>query len=212
MRKVLLFALCALMVFAMAVTVYAGKNGQSGKSNTGHLYLREKDPSDWSIVEDGAWGKMKYNLEGPEFCFVFNGHGLEPGVDYCLIYYPDPWPGEGLICLGTGTGTDPDGLAIPPYPGGDVHIKGCVNTDGDLPKPYDAAPLGGAKIWLVLCDDVDCVGDPNATPPVMPQMTGWTPSEYLFEDDVINFEDTDAPPPAPGKSSTTAATWGSLKK
>ena len=201
MRKVLLLTICALMVFAMAATVYAknGKNGQSGNSNTAHLYLREKD-ADWDIVEDGAWGKMKYNLSGPELCFIFNGHELEPGEDYCLIYYPDPWPGTGLICLGTGTGTDPDPLAVPPCLGGDVHIKGCVDT-GDLPAADDTNT--GAKIWLVLCADVDC---DNAV------MTGWNPTEYLFEYDLITFDDTDEPSPAPGKGLTTAATWGSLKK
>ena len=202
MRKVLLLTICALMVFAMAATVYAkkGPTGRAGKSNTGQLYLREKDPGDWSIVEDGAWGKMTYNLSGPELCFVFNGHGLEPEVDYCLIYYPDPWPGTGLICLGTGTGTDPDPLAVPPCLGGDVHIKGCVDT-GDL--PIDDDENDGAKIWLVLCSDVDC------DPPT--RMIGWDPTEYLFEHALITFDDTDAVA-APSKGSTTATTWGSLKK
>jgi len=45
---------------------------------------------------------MKYNLMGPEFQFSFQGKNLVPEVDYTLIYYPDPWPGLGLVCLGTG--------------------------------------------------------------------------------------------------------------
>jgi hypothetical protein len=112
---------------------------------------------------------MKYNLEGPEFEFVFNGHGLENGSEYTLIYYPDPWPGSGLICLGSGTACDE----------GDVHIKEAVNT-GDLPTAFDANE--GAKIWLVLSSDVDCE---NAA------MVGWTPTEYLFEYDIIKFDDRD---------------------
>lgn len=64
-----------------------GKNGQAGKSNVAHLYFYEKtgDP-DWEIVEDGVWDKMKYNLTGPEFDFVFNGHGLETGSTYTSIF------------------------------------------------------------------------------------------------------------------------------
>ena len=143
-------------------------NGQAGKSNVAHLYLFEKDPSTWEIVENGSWGKMKYNLEGPDFNFVFNGHGLENGSEYTLLYYPDPWPGTGLICLGTGTADE----------FGDVHIKGSVDT-GDLPAAFDANE--GAKIWLVLSSDVDC---DNAA------MAGWNPTEYLFEYDLITFDDT----------------------
>jgi len=150
-------------------TLAKGKSGGSGKSNTAHLYLHEKDPSDWSIVEDGAWGKMKYNLEGAEFKFVFNGHGLDEGVDYLLIYYPDPWPGTGLIVLGAGTANDE-------Y---NVHIMGSVNT-GDLPIATDAND--GAKIWLILADDYDEV---NAS------WNAWNPTEYLFEYDLISFNDTD---------------------
>jgi len=162
MKKYLILVLIVLLIGALSVGVLAGKNGPAGKSNIAHLYLYEKDPNDWSIVDGGAWGKMKYNLSGDEFDFVFNGHGLEPGLEYTLIYYPDPWPGAGLICLGSGTVNEE----------GDIHIA----------ESEDTGSLEDAKIWLVLSDDVDCE---NA------EMTGWTPEEYLFEDDVITFDYTD---------------------
>ena len=101
-------------------------SGPAGKSHIGHLYLFEKDPVTWEIIDGGARGKMKYNLEGYEFDFVFNGHGLEQGLDYTLIYYPDPWPGDGLICLGEGT-FDFDG---------NLHIKNTIDT-GSLPAMGD---------------------------------------------------------------------------
>jgi len=168
MRKYLILVLIVLLISALSVGVLAGKTGQAGKSNTAHLYLHEKD-ADWVIVEDGAWGKMKYNLSGSEFNFVFNGHGLEIGLEYTLIYYPDPWPGTGLICLGSGTVNEE----------GDVHIAESIDT-GDLPIAADTNL--GAKIWLVLSADVSC--DNN--------MIGWNPTEYLFEYDLIIFDDTDA--------------------
>lgn len=131
------------------------------------MYLYEKDPVTSEILEGGAWGKMKYNLSGAEFGFVFNGHGLVPGENYTLLYYPDPWPGVGLICLGAGLANG----------GGDVHIMASVDT-GTLPAELDEN--SGAKIWLVLSSDVDCVND---------TMLGWTPTEYLFEYELITFED-----------------------
>lgn len=168
MKKALAMAVC-FMFIATAAAVIAGPTAPAGKSNIGHLYLYEKNPADWTIVEDGAWGKMTYLLSGPEFSFVFNGHGLEPDTDYTLMYYPDPWPGTGLICLGSSTSNN----------GGNVNIAASVDT-GDLPITGDTN--SGAKIWLVRSSDVDCENK---------KMIGWAPTEYLFESDLISFVDTD---------------------
>jgi hypothetical protein len=164
------FALAVVAVLISLLTLSsalaAGKTGPAGKSNVGHLYLYEKE-ADWTIVEGGAWGKMKYNLSGSKFDFVFNGHELPTGVKYTLIYYPDPWPGTGLIILGNGTADE--------Y--GDVHIKGKIDT-GNLPIAGDTNP--GAKIWLVISTDVGAEG----------WIGGWTPEAYLFEDELITFAAT----------------------
>ena len=163
-----LFWSVVLSLLVALPMIAGGPTGPAGKSNVGHLSLFEKDPATWEIIEGGAWGKMTYNLSGPEFEFVFNGHGLEAGVEYRLIYYPDPWPGTGLICLGTATANG----------GGNVHIAASVDT-GDL--PIEADTNQGAKIWLVLAADVTCDGVWSA----------WNPTEYLFEYDLITFDDTD---------------------
>jgi len=200
MRKIinLLIVLLVLGVFVTGCTTpevdlsRKGPSRPAGKSNIGHLYLYEKtdpnpdEPGEWEIVPDGAWGKMKYNLSGAEFDFVFNGHSLVAGESYTLIYYPDPWPGEGLICLGSGVVNDE----------GDIHIADSVDTEGDLPIAGDINAdtnkttyvwdgSTGAKIWLVPSGDVDCEAR---------TMIGWSyPSGgiYLFEEELINFEDID---------------------
>jgi hypothetical protein len=178
-KKLMIITVIALVTGLMFAPVIAkGPTGPAGKSNVGHLYLLEKDPITWEIIEDGAWGKMKYNLAGPNFYFVLNCHNLETGLEYTLIYYPDkdgnPWPRTDIICLGSGIANE--------Y--GDVHIKESVNT-GDLPNTeVDINP--GAKIWLVLSSDVDCEGQ---------VMDGWQPTRYLFEYDLITFDDTDELPP-----------------
>jgi len=133
----------ALSITAVTVALAAqppkgekGLKGQAGVSNTAFIELWQKD-SDWKIVADGAWGKMKYNLQGPTFDYLFNGHKLVPGTDYQLIYYPDPWPGNGLVCLGAGTANEE----------GDVHIIGSTDT-GNLPA-VNWNVLGTWK-WSVL--------------------------------------------------------------
>jgi len=184
MKKYIILVLIVLLIGALTVGVLAGKTGQAGKSNVAHLYLYQK-------TYVGAWGKMKYNISGPEFDFVFNGHGLVPGDDYTLIYYPDPWPGTGLICLGSGIVNEE----------GNIHIAGSFDTGVDLPISGDLnADTGtttledgstGAKIFLVPTSDVDCFGQ---------EMVGWTGPHsgnidgeniYLFEDELIYFDDTD---------------------
>lgn len=106
----------------------------------------------------------KYNLAGEEFEYNFNGHGLQADTAYSLIYYADPWPGNNpgaLIASGTSNG------------GGNIHLAGSVDLGLDL---------SAAKIWLVTSSDYDSTSN---------SMTAWNPSDYLFEFDTINYEDTD---------------------
>ena len=169
---VLAFVIILISLLTLSTALAAGKNGPAGKSKVGHLYLYEKTPATegaWPIVEGGAWGKMTYKLLGNTFDFVFNGHELPIGQAYKLIGYKEPWPGEGLIILGSGSSNE--------Y--GDVHIKG---TSGALPVSQYPTPTSdeynncGSKIWLVLADDVTAGG-----------MVGWRPEAYLFEDNLIYF-------------------------
>ena len=135
-----------------------------------YLNLFQKDTLTYEIIEDGARGLLKYNLAGPEFVFDFNGQGIQAGANYVLMYYPDPWPGKGLICLGNGT-VDSNG---------EIHIQASADT-GNLPAPFDEN--SEAKIWLALSDDVKC--------DVPSMMLSFQGQEYLFEEKGIVFSDTD---------------------
>jgi len=196
MKKLLMVALVlAVAISLVATPVLAGKNGQAGKSNIGHLYLYEKDQTTWDIVEGGAWGKMKYNLSGTTFDFVFNGHSLEADTDYSLIYYADfedryvNWGGNNpgaLIATGTTN------------LGGQLHLAESIDLGIDLPHPDDAnkeihdyseapdyyANAHGAKIWLVpsVCYDAGAK-----------KVDTWSPTRFLFETDLIWYYDTDIP-------------------
>jgi hypothetical protein len=159
----------------------------------------------WPIFPDkGRWGKLNYSLWGDTFKFSFSGRGLPPEANYTLIYYPDKWPGNGLICLGSGQAT-PAGEKGKGrgkgkshvqcgQEGGNIQIHGDVDIKTSLPivddanyKPIDPSGAVGAKIWLVLSDDVQCAPSTDIVP-IPPHMIKWNPTEYLFEYNLIVFE------------------------
>ena len=165
---------------ALAIAKPSQQPPPNGETRTGTLYLFQKTAAEqgpWPIVQGGSWGDLKYSLWGKTFNFMLKGRNLSPGTSYTLIYYADPWPGDGLICLGSGVANG----------GGNLNISNFNFDIGtSLPADYDANynpvyPSGavGAKIWLVLSDDVDCGNQ---------YMIGWNPDQYLFEYNLINFE------------------------
>jgi hypothetical protein len=144
------------------------------------LVLENKNPDNWDEVytQDGRYGILTWLGDGPTFDFsaTFEGHGLDASTAYALIYAPDPWPqgplpGSPSTVLGVG---ESDGS-------GELTISGNPNLGYDIPHPTGDTnyPTGG-KIWLVLDADHDGT-----------QMTGWNPTEYLFETHLIKYNDTD---------------------
>jgi hypothetical protein len=191
MRK----AAVLMVVFMLTVLASAamGGPGRDGKevieTKVGNLFLFQKcddlgcptEAGPWPILPTGRWGQLKYNLLGDKFKFSFEGKKLARNTAYTLIYYPDPWPGDNLICLGSRKSSS----------AGNLQINGSREILTGLPIPDDAnfLPQGtsgavGAKIWLVRSADVDCVG--SSTEP--PRMTGWTPQDYLFEGNLIVYQ------------------------
>lgn len=155
------------------------------------LKLENKNSS-WEIIDDGMYGILSYDASGPTFNYTFNGYGLAQTTNYSLIYYADKpdrfvnWGGNNpgkLIGSGTTDAT------------GNLAISDNLNLGMDLPSPNDAnideydyctgtgdsyETCHGAKIWLVPTSDYSA-----------PELTAWNPTTYLFETDLINYEDTD---------------------
>jgi hypothetical protein len=134
------------------------------------------DDTQGRILPGGASAVMKYSLWGETFGYTLKAKYLWPQTSYTLVYYPDPWPGEGLICLSSGISSGSGKLAF----------ANNVDLQTDLPAAIDAnfaavPPSGatGAKIWLVPSDKVDCVNR---------VMLGWNPVFSLFGQNLINFE------------------------
>jgi len=157
MKQILIVALILSMLVLPAFAACDDQDRFGDCKDCEVLKLYEKDPSTWTIVEDGAYGHMRYTPEATELNFVFKGFLLEPATDYSLIVYsPDSWPGVSSIILGTGT-TDELGY---------VKIKNTIDT----------GTLEDVKVWLVLSSDIGTTG-----------MTGWNPTEYLFENNLITY-------------------------
>lgn len=160
--------------------------------------LENKNTSTWVPIVDGIGGTLGYNLSGPTFDYGLNATGLADG-DYSMIYYADTedrYNNWGGVVGGVGrviaTGTSS---------GGAMSICGNVDLGIDLPMLPDAnayfydytqEPDGytnatGAKIWVVPTSVLTSGQMPVAT---------WSPdNNWLFETDLINYDDTDITPP-----------------
>ncbi|HEX7456683.1 MAG TPA: TasA family protein [Candidatus Nanoarchaeia archaeon] len=166
------------LTFSIEIYAEQTTGGAPGPTST-TLLLENKDGSWNPIIGDGKWGVLKWAGDGPTFDFssTLKAHGLQPSTDYKLVYAPDPWPqgplpGSPSTVLGSGTSDS----------NGDLTISGNVNLGYDLPHPSDNNYPTGAKIWLVLS------GHHNGT-----RMINWDQSKYLFEYNLIKYDDTNAP-------------------
>jgi len=149
------------------------------------VVLYEKDPATWEIVAGGAQGALFFNCSGNEFQYLFYATGLKMDGSYSLIYYADPWPGNGMT---NSTGAE---IATGTASGGILTMSGCIDLGTDLPNsddynaiaPCACYPCPGAKIWLVPSADYNagtCA------------MIAWNPTAYLYEFNSITYDDTDA--------------------
>lgn len=139
------------------------------------------DPTWWApVLGDDTYGVLTYKRASGEFVYSFDGQGLAPSTDYKLIYYADPWPGDGMSGV---TGALIAKMTTDIY--GDVSVSSSVELNTDLPNPDDANHPDGAKIWLVLDADYS-----TSTEGAQGHMTGWNPGDYLFEMRLIHHNDT----------------------
>jgi hypothetical protein len=154
-RKLVILVVVGVLLLTLGVSPVFAAKGDNPANDNPNNLYLYEKDANWDIVWDGTWGKMSFKLADSNINFVFNGHGLEKNTEYTLISYNDPWPGS-PVCLASGTSNR----------GGNINLKGSA----DLGKSSDI------KIWLVLSSDVDCD---------TPAMTGWNPTEYLFEHNLI---------------------------
>ena len=143
--------------------------------DTGILTMRQKDGETW--VEYGAVGTLTYNTSGSTFDYDFVASGLAVSTNYSLIYYADPWPGNNPGALIATYLTDDSAGAI-------NALNQSVELNIDLPSAPDSNAPAGAKVWLVPSTDYNAGAK---------SLTAWNPSNYLFEMNLITYDDIDTP-------------------
>ena len=134
------------------------------------LELENKDASWDEILTDNMSGTLQFQFQADQFHGVLDAKGLTTDTDYDLIYYADPWPNTEGALIATVT-TDANGELI------DTTILGDIEVD--IPSTGDDNFANGGKIWLVPSTDYD--GS---------EMTAWNPTMYLFEHELVTFDDT----------------------
>jgi hypothetical protein len=135
----------------------------------------------WAAIIDGTYAIVAYDAQaGPDFDWSLEGYGLQNNTEYELIYYADPWPGNGDgaggALIGSGTTNGFGRLSI-----------AATSTDlgMDMPNVHDWNDPDGAKLWLVPATDYDQTTN---------SMVAWNCDDYLYEMKLISHDDTDDPP------------------
>ncbi len=140
---------------------------------------------DWHVIADEQMGILKYDYMAPTFNYDFYGVGLNSGMEYCLIYYADPWSSQGSGLTGqTGFLID-QGVASS---SGEITLSDNSNINTNLPNIDDGNYPYGAKIWLLPCSQYN-ISDHK--------LIGWDPNnlDWLFDNwpGLINYRQGDRP-------------------
>ena len=158
------------------------------------LILDNKNPQGWQRITDVVLGTLTYKTADDDFEFTLNYTGLTVGTSYSLIYYADQQ--NRFVNWGGDTIGEVIYAFIPTNSDGTTGLQN-VNLGKDLPDPADWNGSGaanycatpdnyntcrGAKIWLVPTS--------NLTGGTSLPLNAWNPSTYLFETDLINYNDT----------------------
>lgn len=181
----IVIAVMLAMVIPVATNAVTYTNSVTLENKTGD--------SDWFVINDSISAILDYNASGATFDFSLTGTVPLASTEYSLIYYADPWPGNfpGAL-IGTGTSNANNSITITnsveldidmPTPP-DTNICGdyCTKMCGTHLCNPDAQVCSGAKIWLVVSSDYSASTK---------SMTVWNPANYLFETDLIIYDDTD---------------------
>ena len=172
------------MIIALAMIGTLGM--ASAATYDSSVDLDNKNPSTWVAIADDISATVEYSSIGEEFAWHVSGTAKLANTEYSLIYYADKpdrfvnWGGDNPGAL-IGTFTTNGN--------GDFDEYGYTELDMSIPHPNDAnideydytdeyGTAHGAKLWIILSNDY-----------TTPALIAWHPTEYLFETDLITYED-----------------------
>ncbi len=114
-------------------------------NNIETLTLENKDENYNRLTNDGIYGTLQFDKSSSTFNFTLNAYKLTPSINYSLIYYADPWPGNGTIGTTGALIWSGDTNAS----GNIIGISGNTEINTDIPNTVDANYSTGGKIWLI---------------------------------------------------------------
>lgn len=130
------------------------------------LSIVQKNPTDWSTIENGAYGIVQFNTVTTPWGLAqerikVSVWNLEPKTSYQLIYYGndevnDVWPYA--TCIGNSRMTNTQGY----FSSGSTAFKHLSMRSDSINQ----------KFWIILSSDVNCTAG---------KMIAWNPDSYLFE-------------------------------
>lgn len=129
MKKLIAVVITIVIVLSCSASIALADKGtpnpshykEDGVGNSNNAFnrfyqLEFLPDGSYIYIYDGAWAKIRNNLAGPTFDFVFNGHGLPANTNYSLIVL-NPTT---IITTGTTDG------------GGNIHLAGSVEINRDI--------------------------------------------------------------------------------
>ena len=165
MKKYIVMCL-ALSLFILPMV----SAGSYWMNTVDELSIVEKNPSDWSVVENGANGIVKFTVLSRRGRIIrerirVTVYGLEPKTKYQLIYYGDETHNDVFpyaTCIGKPRKTSTKGY----FKSGSAKFSYLNMLDDGIAQ----------KFWVVLASDVSCSEG---------KMIAWNPESYLFEENTI---------------------------
>ena len=142
--------------------------GFTGIASAKELVLVEKNSQTWNEIE-GASVTLIYNDIDDKFEYTLTGT-LPTDDKYSLIYYKDvsnQWGNIGAVLV--------NGITNEDLVNG---ISGKIEDLKTIPKINDLNYPDGAKLWLIPSTQINEAGT---------KMTTWTPENYLFERNLIEY-------------------------
>ena len=171
-RMLFFFLLLSLSLVTATASYARDKPGYKNEGRYDVLLLKGNKAHGKHRGRRHSFGMVIFEREAPTFNFRLHALGLKSRQDYTLIYFPDPFPGNNLLCLGH----DVSGKR------GKLKFANRIDINSNLPAVYDENYPDGARLRLVPSSDVDCDNR---------RFVDWRPAAYLYETRLVKYTDTD---------------------
>ena len=179
LKGALTIGVVAILAFGASQAYFSDTEVSTGNSFVAGAIDLKIDNHSWYFGPEGLVYRGDLSWEATDldghlfFDYNLDLYGMQPNTEYHLHYYADPWNSPNGIAIDTFT-TDTNG---------DFSGSGSVDLGTDLPVIGDAN-YPNAKIWIIPTSHWGGTGVGMIT---------WDATQYLWEWNLVTYDDTDAP-------------------